>query len=459
MTDELYPYQAEGVEFLRAHPRAFLCDEMGLGKSAQLIRASQGRTLVVAPAALIDTGTWAGEVNRWADDPDRFTLTAYSRLWDPKQKGVHLRSEFAQAWDTVIFDEAHYLKNPKAKRTRAAMLLSPRADRLYLASGTPVSNWAHELFVPLQLLNPTDAKPGGALGSYWRWVETWFKVTGSPFSPNAKLIGRLIGCDASCSRRGADDPCEHYRRFSALNLGDKFKRRLRDEVLTDLPELQHEVVPVPMRPRQWAEYRRMKNEYLAQVDDQEVIAWSGAARHLSMDRICTSLGGLNDDPLTDSGKLDRLAEDLEQRTRPTVVVGHYRTTLQGCAQVARKLGKTVEVIDGTTPAMDRKDFVHRFQAGKLDVLVGSFETISEGLTLTAADCMILVEISYKAARNTQVVRRIHRIGQQSSCLVLEYQSTGPKGQPTLDTHKRALVDAKTADQARVMSAATIKEIL
>lgn len=459
---ELYPYQKMGVDFLRSHRRAYLADEMGLGKSAQMVVASQGETLIVAPAMLIDSGTWEHQVQLWADDPSRFTVTAYSRI--PERRGrkqlPRPKAEFAKRWDTVILDEAHYLKNRDAIRTRAMKKVLADADHVYLASGTPIPNWSHELFVPLQILWPSEAVGGGYYGSYWRWVERWFKVSPSPFATGAQNIGRLKGCTPTCDRRDLDDPCEHYRHFVDENMGDKFLRRLRDDVLDQLPDLVTEEVLVPMKPKQWTEYKRMKNEFIAEVDDDERVAWSVAARHTNLDKITTSLGLLGDGDLTQySGKLERLAEDLAQRTRPTIVVAHYRDSVEAAAQVARGLGKRVEIIHGGTPGNKRGDIVRRFQDHQVDVLVGSYDTISEGLTLTAADTMILLEKSYKEARNDQVIRRIHRIGQDQSCLVLDYVSVGPAGQKTLDVSKRRLLQQKKRGMEYALSGATVKEML
>ena len=456
------PYQDKGIDFLRQRKRAYLADEMGLGKSMQLIRASQGDTLVVAPAMIVDSGTWTNEIEKWADDPDRFTLTAFSRIneRDGRKLTAKPHPDFNRSWDTILIDEAHYLKNRDAKRTQAMMKIIKKADRVYLASGTPIPNWSHELFVPLQILRPDQAKPGGELGSYWRWVEKWFRVSESPFGHGSLDIGRLRGCTPACDRRGLDDPCAHYRRFVQGNMEDQFIRRLRDDVLQDLPALTTQEVRIPMKPKQWTEYRRMRREFIAEVGDTELVAWNTAARHTNLDKITTSLGMLaGGDPLTDSGKFDRLAADLAERTRPTIVVGHYRATVEAAAAVARSLGKKVRVIHGGTGNRERELTVKQFQQNKIDVLVGSYDTISEGLTLTAADTMILVETSYKAARNDQVIRRIHRIGQEHSCLVLDYISTGPAGQSTLDVSKRKLLAQKKKGIEHALSGSTIKEML
>ena len=461
----LHPYQVDGVEFLRSKKRAYLADEMGLGKSAQMICASEGETLIVAPATLVDSKTWQTQVDLWADDPSRFTITAYSRIPGRKERKMTAtpREEFFKHWDTVILDEAHYLKNSNAIRTKATRAVLKNADRVYMASGTPIPNWAHELFVPLQILNPQDAVGGRRFGSYWRWVERWFRVTDSPFALGALEVGKMKGCGPACDRRSLDDPCEHYKEFVAENMGDQFLRRLRDDVLQDLPPLQLQEVKIPMKPKQWTEYRRMREQYIAEVGDEEQVAWSVAARHTRLDQITTSLDLLNPGPVEDytknSGKLERLEADLGELTRPVIVVGHYRATIEAAAQVARSLGRRVATIHGGTRAKDRAKHVEDFQAGKIDVLVGSYDTISEGLTLTAADTMILVEKSYKSARNEQVIRRIHRLGQTRNCLVLDYISVGPAGQATLDVNKRKVLENKKRGQEFTLTGSTIKEML
>ena len=120
---QLYPYQETGVEFLRSRKRAYLADEMGLGKTVQMITASQGDTLVVAPAMIVDSGTWTNEIEKWADDPDRFTVTAFSRINERAGRKFTAKPhpDFNRSWDTILIDEAHYLKNRDAKRTQAMM--------------------------------------------------------------------------------------------------------------------------------------------------------------------------------------------------------------------------------------------------------------------------------------------------------------------------------------------------
>lgn len=450
------PYQTTGIAWLRNNPHAFLGDEPGLGKSRQLLEAATEPVLITAPAMVIDSGTWDDEIARWAPGLD-VTVTAYSRLnaREKTGKGTATRPvdrvspELDRPWGTQIYDEAHYLKGRSTSWTKAAQRLVRRAERVYLASGTPMPNWAHELFVPLQLIHPEKARPKGDLASYWRWAGEWFDTSPTRFSNGLPSVGALLGCTPVCQRRAATDPCEHFVRFAESNFDGRFLQRLRDDVLTDLPPLTEQAVLTPMATAQGKVYKALKKDFVAwTAEGHEVVAWNDAALNVKLAKCCTGLPVLTGE--RGSGKLDQLAADLEGRARPTLVLAHFRETLRACADVARAVGASVAIIDGSTTRPQRKAAVQAFQRGELDVLVGSLEVVAEGLTLTAADMCIFVEKSYKPSRNIQAMRRIHRLGQDRPVTVRDYVTPG-----TVDERVRQLLAEKTDEQMRVLSAAQL----
>jgi hypothetical protein len=449
---------------------------MGLGKSMQLIRASEGRTLVVAPAMVLEGGTWDDEIAKWADDPSRFSQVAYTGLSEYVPKGAgtapsrRLLPEIKGRWDTVIFDEAHYLKGrdtPKHPNIRVGLAkqISRRASRVYLATGTPIPNWSHELFTMLQLVYPDDASPGKPLGAYWNWAYQWFDA--KPTIYDKWNLGTLKACSPACASRSAYDPCEHFYAFTEGNLRDRFLQRRRDDVLPDLPPLTELAISTAMGPKQRRAYASMKKDYIAQVEDKTVIAWSSGSRHVRLDRLCagleviddeTALGALNDDrhiwAKKDNGKLLRLEEDLRNRSRPTIVMAHHQTIVEACAAVAAKVGLRVGIVHGGIASGRRGRAVRDFQSGQLDVLCGSLETLAEGLNLTQADELIFVEQSFKPSRNQQAMRRIHRLGQERPCTILDYQTPD-----SIDLNKRKLLATKTDQQIRTLTAAQVKQLL
>ena len=152
-THGLYPYQADGVAFLRGRSRALLADDMGLGKTVQAImampRAKYQCLLVVCPKVVI--GSWVDEINRWGDglcgfycpdisaegwDGDMVAVTNYERLPDG----------FADPISLIVADEAHYLKSVAAKRTQRFRSLADKADCVWGLSGTPMTSELGDLW-------------------------------------------------------------------------------------------------------------------------------------------------------------------------------------------------------------------------------------------------------------------------------------------------------------------------
>lgn len=424
---------------------------------------------------VLDGGNWDDELGKWIDpwNHDRFTQVSYSGLTARVKSGRKSKTgqdiytatprpkeEYRRDWGTLILDEAHYVKGRKTSWTEATLELAKTAEQVFLATGTAIPNWADELFVPLQLLFPEEAKPGGRFGSYWRWVGEWFDVSPSRFGgAGARDVGDLRACAPACLQRPATDPCDHYHRFVESNLGDRFRMRLRDDVLTDLPPLTQQVVECRMTPAQDKAYREMKKEYVASAGAEELVAWNSGSKETYLHRLTTGLEAATEGRERGSGKLERLRWDLSSRNRPTFVVCHYRDTVDACAEVARSIGARTVQIDGRLPREKRLKPIRDFQEGRADVLVASIETVAEGLTLTQADMCIFVEKSFKPSRNEQAMRRIHRIGQTRPVSVLDYVAVTAKGGATVDGAKREVLATKIDRAIRYMTAAQFARLL
>jgi SNF2 family DNA or RNA helicase len=411
---------------------------------------------------VISGGTWDDELAKWAGErAAHFTIAPYSMLNAREKTGKSgtapvrkLRPEFQGHWDAIIVDEAHYTKGRSTSWTWAVEQLAKNANYVLQMTGTPMPNWAHELFTLLRVIWPDEAKGGGRFGSYWRWVEEWFKVSPSPFSQTGQVIGDLKACTWACRDSDQWNPCEHYRTFTQANLGERFLRRLRDECL-DLPEITTQLVRVEMNAAQKRLYKQLKTELVAVTDSGvELVAWSNGAKQVILDRITTSDWLVDGGGDPKGGKLDQLRFDLATRSRPTLVLAHYRSTVEACVAVATSTGATAQAVHGGVSEAVKAKAVADFKAGRLDVLVGSLETLAEGLTLTAADMAIFVEMSYKPSRNEQAKYRVHRMGQTRPVTIREYVTVG-----TVDERKRKLLAEKTDQQMRVLTAAQFRELV
>lgn len=453
----LMKHQADDVSWLQRVNRGLLANEPGTGKSRSAIVATAGaRTLIVAPSMVITGGTWADELEKWADDPSLYTVAPYSMLNVRKGGSPQraLRPEYKQRWDAVIIDEAHYTKGRTTSWTWAVDQVTRQADMVAEMTGTPIANWAHELFTLLRVIwGPEEAKPGGRFGSFWRWAQEWFDCSPNRFSNGNPVCGELLACAPVCLSRPSNDPCAHYVDFVVANLGERYRRVLRDHCL-DLPTLTQSRIEVPMTTAQRRVYRQMKNEFATRVSGAEVLSWSQGSMNVNIDKITTSPWLLTKDGPPRGGKLDRLAFDLAARSAPTLVLAHYNDSVEACAAVARVGGASVATVNGRTSKAQDAHSIAAFKAGQVDVLCASLEKVAEGVQLTAADMVIFVEKSYKPYRNEQALYRIHRLGQTRPCTALDYVTPN-----TVDARKRRLLATKTDRQMRYLSAAEFGALL
>lgn len=440
---ELLHHQSEGIDWLKRHPRALLADEPGLGKTVQLIKAAVEPVLAIAPAMVLVSGTWDDEIERWEPDLD-ITQVSYSNLCVRNKNGkvfrdhqgfpiVEIKPEYRRRWGTVICDESHYTKGRKTSWTAGVEKLAKYTDDLKQATGTPIPNWAHEAYTSLRLLHPEDAKPGGDLGSYWRWVNEWFEVSESFFNPQAKEIGDL-------------KPGVTWEEFRNANWKGLLLLRLRKDCL-DLPPLTQQRFMVDMTKEQARVYKQLKKDFVAWLDSGlEVEAWSSAALMVKLCKVATGLELLDPDAKP-SGKLLALRTLLEDRPRPTLVVAHFRDSVDACARVAEQAGHSVGVVRGGIPRSTIKQAIRSFQSGGLSVLVAAIDMISEGMTLHqgGADQTIFVERSWRPSKNEQVLRRIHRMGLEVPVSSIDLITRG-----TYDINVIRACEAKTDQQMKAL---------
>lgn len=387
---EQRPYQRDGSAFLAGCERGILADEPGLGKTNQAICASSGRTLVVAPAALVHN--WRAEVEMWRRPGQEFEVTSYSRL--ARREGSRTfptpRPEY-QGFETVIYDECHNLKGRTANWTRAAMKV--KSERAYLLSGTPMSGWAHELWPLLRIVHSGDRR----YSSFWRWVAEWFETWRPPWG----------GTEVRGLRPGVS-----WDDFAAgCGLESRWLRREMDLVLDELPAMSYQTIELDMAGAQATAYRQLRKSMVAELEAGLLVSWSSGDQFVKLAQLATSVGAVDGTFKPSGAKMDALRELLVGRSRPVVCFTHFRSSATVVAAVARELGLVVAQVDGSVAQDERATIIQRFQAFEVDVLVGTFATMSEGVTLTAADTAIFVERSPRALYNFQAERRIRRFGQ------------------------------------------------
>ncbi|WP_197286585.1 MULTISPECIES: DEAD/DEAH box helicase [unclassified Chelatococcus] len=391
----LFPYQEEGAAFLARVGRGLLADDMGLGKTAQAIAAARKiaarRVIIVCPASLCEN--WRREFKRfWPDFPGELFVKSYNKVDD---------FGGATTCDVLILDEAHYLKNKDAKRTRA--IFGPRCDgkgglverakQVFLLTGTPTPNNPAELWplaravFPDAILNPKI--PGKPL-AYWPFVGRYCKTFDNGFG--IKITG-------------GKNLKELRERIAPYVL-----RRRKEEVLTDLPPIRFDTLPLEgiRLPVVLNDAGKVEAEIIRKtLAEKGVGGLAEIAPHVASLRRITGLAKVG--PV-----VEWVRDWLDAGGSKIVLFAHHKEVI---AALSDAFDRAVVVTGSTTPAV-RQAAVDSFQNDpNTRVFIGQLQAAGTGLTLTAASDLLFVETSWVPAENQQAAMRIHRIGQRNACLV------------------------------------------
>lgn len=396
---ELYPFQREGVAFLeRRNGRALIADEMGLGKTVQVLawlelHKERSPVIIIVPASL--KLNWQKEAEKWMTQPKIQLLSGdatkalivgdiliinYDILHKWLARLVTLRPK------VVIFDEVHYIKNSKARRTRAAKKLVKGVPHVVALSGTPIVNRPYEFYIIIQIIDSTFA-PSGLL-----FAKKYCGARHNGF-----------GWDYS----GASNTEELHKRLTQSFM----IRRKKADVLKDLPDKIYNYVPFEISNKRLysqAEYDFL--EYITETKGYE------AAEKASLAYALTQIEGLKQ--LAVSGKLSAAIEwirDFLDNGEKLVVMAVHTTVIDAIMQVFK--GIAVQV-DGRTSKKARNKAVESFQSNpKVRLFVGNLKAAGVGLTLTAASNVVILELPWTPGDVMQAEDRCHRIGQKNSVTI------------------------------------------
>ena len=435
MTD-LAPYQITGAQFLAERAHALLADEMGVGKSAQAIRACDlvhaRNILIVAPAnARIN---WTREFEKFSPF-ERPAQHVTSRDM-PLRPGVNVLSyallgaRDAGKWiatmpfDVVIFDEAHYLKSRSAQCTRRAYGLRcegvagsggivSRIPRVWLLSGTPAPNHVAELWTHLHALGVYGA-------GYYQFVDEFctgyqsdygFRITGSR---NVDRLRRL--------------------------LAPFMLRRLKSAVTT-LPSLSieaHTLEPAPVILRHLfpvEAFNPLTSQVLQEEIDKRLATLTQTWRAASAIDEADAVGRLealapHQSRLRRWLALGRVPPYIEiiraelraDPTRKLVIFAVHTAVITELWNQLREEFGAVHLFGETRPHK-RQAAIDAFQNSEsCRVFVGNIRAAGEAINLTAAAAIDLFESTWTPAYDQQAIMRVHRLGQDRDVIARYWSS-------------------------------------
>lgn len=400
---ELRDYQRKGVNwlcFLREQGLgALLADDMGLGKTLQALCALKGRTLIVAPTSVLSA--WTSQLAQFRpglsvcvyhgparalDKHADVVLTTYAILRLDRERLC------AEAWDTLVLDEAQTIKNAASQVAQAAHALNGRF-RIAL-SGTPVENRLDDLWSQLQFTNP------GLLGSLSEFQERFAQPIARGQNDAAALLKRRI------------------RPF--------LLRRLKRDVAPELPPRTETVLHCELSEAESSFYSALLAATRAEVVRELESAQSGAVMRalellLRLRQACCSprlVPGHQPQNVVSSKislLIEMLTESLENGHR-ALVFSQWTSLLDLIEPELARAGMTFSRLDGTT--RDREKVVREFQSPTgPSVMLLSLKAGGVGITLTAADHIFLMDPWWNPAVEDQAADRAHRIGQTNPVLV------------------------------------------
>lgn len=384
------PHQIVGAEFLAERNAALLADEPRVGKTGAAIMACD---MVFATKILVVTtasarANWAREFREWSS---RTAYVAYgSKGSIPADSNVVVvgwdsLSELAQqlrarTWDVIIYDEAHYGKNPEAKRTIAAFGMKWAATYRWCLTGTPYPNAPADIYPMLRALAPERLL--GVL-NYDNFVDTY--CTWYPKRLRFNTI-RVI--------TGGKNLADLTKRLEGFML-----RRTQQDVGIGRPIFalhSLHVTSVPADIREPGEAQDI-------LDAAETGETRGLEMHLGPIRRITG-------QLKAGAAAKTVMEELDDGLDKIVLMAWHTDVIDALKILLKPYG--VVGVDGRTPADKRDSEVQAFQKGSARVFVGQIQAAGEGIDLSAACELMFVEYSFVPKDMAQAALRITNFGQR-----------------------------------------------
>ena len=391
-------HQKEAIEKLVGSRRYILADDMGLGKTTSTIIAAletgAKKILIICPASLkinwqreienyTDRSVYIAEGKKFSTESD-FVIVNYDILknfHDIKDlsNSLLLKSQF----ELVILDEAHMVSNAQAQRTKIINNFVKNIRRVWLLTGTPMTSRPMNYYNLLSIIESPVAQ---------NWMAYAIRYCqGYQFKAGNRKVWNV---------QGASNLEELRERTSKQIL-----RRLKEEVL-DLPE--KIITPVYLRTSS-KEYKELMGEYYEWLDNRKEESGSLTVQFSKLMKVRKVIANEK------VRQTIEFAENIIEQGKKVIIFTNFTDTLQ---LIHNHFGKQSVYLDGSCNKVQRQYAVDQFQDNeKIKVFVGNLKAAGVGLTLTAAEVVIMNDLSFVPAEHAQAEDRAYRYGQKNNVLV------------------------------------------
>lgn len=408
----LRDYQLEGFHYLSRLTHwgigACLADDMGLGKTIQTIallleRAKKGASLVIAPTSVCFN--WIEELNKFAP-----TLKVHNLRTDERATLINNAAKFdvvicsygllqhnaelltAKQWETIVLDEAQAIKNANTQRWKTVMKLKGK-NRIAL-SGTPIENHLGELWSIFSFINP------GLLGS----IKSFQNKYSTPIEMHQAP--------------------EKIQALKAL-VSPYILRRLKSEVLSELPPKTEQIIHVEQTKEEAAFYEALRRKAEERMKDlvEENNRIAVLAEITKLRQACCDCSLVDSSLSIENSKLNAFIETVKNiidNGHKALVFSQYVSFLDIVRKRIEQEKIVYQYLDGSTSPAKRKKSVEAFQAGDGDLFLLSLKAGGSGLNLTAADYVIHLDPWWNPAVEDQASDRAHRIGQERPVTIYRF---------------------------------------
>jgi SNF2 family DNA or RNA helicase len=391
-------HQKIAIEKLVGTKRFILADDMGLGKTTSTIIAAletgEEKILIICPASLkinwereirnyTDRSVYIAEGKNFSTEHD-FVIVNYDILKNfydikDKEKSLITKANFG----LIIIDEAHYIQNGQAQRTKLVNSFVKNIKRLWLLTGTPMTSRPMNYFNLLQLIESPVAQ---------NWMAYAIRYCqGYQFNAGKRKVWNVTG---------ASNLEELRDRTSRQVL-----RRLKTEVL-DLPD--KIISPVYLRLKSKL-YEGLMGEY---YDWYENKTEESSSLTVQFSKLMKVRQVIAEEKIKDTIEL---AENIIEQDKKVIIFTNFTDTLK---KITEHFGKIAVSLDGSTSKPARQFAVDQFQENdKVKVFVGNLKAAGVGLTLTAAEAVIMNDLSFVPSDHSQAEDRAFRYGQKNNVSV------------------------------------------
>ena len=454
--EKLYPFQKEGVKQLLSSDKNFLlADEMGLGKSVQgamylKLKKDSLPALIICPASL--KLNWAREIENWTGyktyvingkNPEYLSeefikkypvwIINYDILGSEnkeerenelkrkkycKEHGIPYKKKTIKVsgwcdeinrhnFKTIIADEIQYIAEPETIRSRGVRQICDNDSKKIFLSGTPYETKTSQFFTCLNILNKK------LFPNEWEFKMRYC-------NPVKTFFGWQFN--------GLSNAEELHEKISTLMI-----RRLKKDVLTELPPKQRIVVPMQISDYDRKLYDEVDRELQEALENKETNA-------------LVKLSALKQASFQAKSKsIIQWIKDYLEINNKLVVFVYHKATFD---LLTKEFEKICVGINGGTPNNQRQENVDKFQKdNKIKLFIGQIKACNAGLTLTASSATCFVEFGSTCVQHEQAEDRVHRIGQEADCVMAYYLVIDD----SIDVDCMNTLNVRNADIKKVMN--------